>query len=438
MAQAIDVLAEFPPKLEPLFDQQYDHYVIWGGRDGCKSWGVAQYLILAGTQREERILCARETQQSISESVHQLLEDTVNRLQLDRAYKVQQTSIKGPYGTEFVFAGLKHNVNQIKSFERINKIWVEEAQSVSKHSWDTVLPTIRTAGAKVYITFNPRLASDDTYQRWILNPPPKTCVIKIGWEDNLWLSEISRTRIEHMRATDPQGFAHIYGGECQTDVEGAIFGNEMKAALAENRITQVPYNKARPVDTAWDLGFGDLTAIWMVQAYEGFYNFIDYIEGDGLTIADYVAKLQAKGYVYGTDWLPHDSVDTIIHQRLGGSGNREMSIEMLLRQAGRKVRIAPKGFITDRINAARTVFPNCRFDAANCAKGLDALRFYQWGPTNEHGGRKRDPLHSWASHASDGFTIAALAVKAPKIEHEERQAIPVRPPRIPGPFVPFG
>ncbi len=317
-------------------------------------------------------------------------------------------------------------------------IWVEEAQTVSKNSWDVILPTIRKEGSEVWVSFNPKLSSDDTYRRWVLDPTPGTKVVKIGWEDNRWLSERSRVAIASMQEKDPQGFAHIYGGECQTDVEGAIFGNEMKAALAEDRITQVPYNKARPVDTAWDLGYGDLTAIWLVQAYEGFHNFIDYIEGDGLTIADYVAKLQVKGYVYGVDWLPHDSVDTIIHQRLGGTGNREMSIEMLLRQAGRKVRIAPKGFINDRINAARTVFPNCRFDAANCAKGLDALRFYQWGPTNEHGGRKRAPLHSWASHASDAFTIAALAVKAPKIEHEERMAIPVRPPRIPGSYSPFG
>lgn len=406
----IDVLAEFPPKLEPLFDPQYDHYCIFGGRDGCKSWGVAQFLILAGTQREERILCARETQQSISESVHQLLEDTINRLQLDRAYKVQQTSIKGPFGTEFVFAGLKHNVNQIKSFERINKIWVEEAQSVSKHSWDTVLPTIRTAGAKVYITFNPRLASDDTYQRWILNPPPKTCVIKIGWEDNLWLSEISRTRIEHMRETDPDGFRHVYGGECQSDVEGAIFSQELKLARSQGRIGEIPYNRSRPVETAWDLGYGDMTAIWFVQAYDGYFNFIDYIEGDGLTIADYLVKLQQKQYLYGIDWVPHDAVDTIIHKNLA-AGDRSRSIEQLMRAAGRNVRITQKLLVTERINAARTIFPQCRFDEAKCQKGLDALQYYQWGPVNEHGGRKREPLHSWASHGSDAFCVAAVAIR---------------------------
>jgi len=454
---------EFPRKLRPLFDPQYDAYVIYGGRDGTKSWGVARALLEMGTQAPERILCARETQQSIQESVHQLLEDQIKQMNMGHLYNVQKKTIIGigaAAGTEFFFAGLKHNVDGIKSYERITKIWVEEAQSVSKHSWDVVLPTIRTEGAKIYVTYNPELSTDNTHVRWVLNPPPNTWVQKIGWEDNRWLSRISIARIEHMRATDPIGFAHVYGGECKSSVVGAIFKNEMAAALADGRIGQVPYNKALPVQTAWDLGFGDLNTIWFLQPYDGWYNFIDYAQGRGLTIADWIVTLQTKGYVYGTDWMPHDAIDAIIHHKLSGTGDRTMSIEQLARAAGRKVRIVPKLLITDRINAARTIFSRCRFDQEKCADGLQALRHYQWegdtcsecqgtgklqgttcpichgtGQADPEKKKKKEPLHNWASHGADGFQAAAVAIKAPP-EKEER---PTPPPRLrPQTYIPFG
>jgi phage terminase large subunit len=221
-----------------------------------------------------------------------------------------------------------------------------------------------------------------------------------------------RVLAEDCKREDPVKYQQVWMGEPGGDVEGAVFAAELKRALEEGRIGNVPYNRTRPVDTAWDLGFGDLTAVWFIQSYDGYYNFIDYLEGDGLTIADYLAKLQNRGYVYGTDWLPHDAVDTIIHHKLAADKSR--SIEQLMRAAGRKVRIVPKMLVADAINAARTMFPQCRFDAGRCADGLQALRHYQWGPVNEQGIRKREPLHNWASHAADAFRGAAVSMKQPK------------------------
>jgi phage terminase large subunit len=194
----------------------------------------------------------------------------------------------------------------------------------------------------------------------------------------------------------------------------------MKAATADGRIGKVPYNRAHPVHTVWDLGFGDPTSIWFVQVYDGWFNFIDYLEGDQLEISDYLIQLQNKGYLYGTDWLPHDGVDTIIHHKM--AGDRSMSIEMLMRQAGRKPRIVPKMLVTDQINAARTIFPQCRFDEGKCADGLQALRHYQWPALSVDGVAQRKPLHNWASHASSAFCGAAVAVRQPK-------APPVAAPR---------
>jgi phage terminase large subunit len=429
-----EIVAQFPEKALFLAEP-HPYKILYGGRDGTKSWCAAQQLILNGAERKIRWLCARETQKSMADSVHKLLGDTIERLGLQRRYTVKESEIVGSNGTEILFAGIK-NAKNIKSYESCDGVWVEEAQVVSKASWEILLPTIRKSGSEIWVTFNPELDTDDTYVRWVLKPPPGAKVVKIGYEDNPWISDISRARIAHLRRTDPIAFDHIYGGNCKSSVEGAIFAGEIAKAVEEGRIASVPYNRTKPVDTVWDLGFSDLTTVWFVQSYGGYYNFIDYLQGDGLTISDYVVKLQNRGYMYGVDWLPHDAVDTIIHRRLAG-GDRTMSIEMLMRAAGRNVRMVPKMLITDGINAARTVFPQCRFDASKCADGLQALRHYQWAPVKERGAaapeslshlanRGPEPLHNWASHAADAFRGAAVALKQPDQEWEQPSPNPNR------------
>ena len=419
--------AEFPEKLAFLFEP-HDAKVLYGGRDGIKSWSIARALLVMGAENKLRFLCARETMKSLAESVHQLLEDQITNLGLASYYRVEKARIvgkvmhsNGMYGrplpfpgpSEFVFAGLRHNVNEIKSFESLDGVWCEEAANISKNSWEVVIPTIRKDGSEIWISFNPELETDDTFKRWVMTPPPGTVVVKTSYHDNVWLSEISKARIAHLKATDEAAYLNIYEGMPKSSVEGAIFGPEMKAATADGRIGQVPYNRARPVDTIWDLGFGDPTSIWFLQAYDGWYNFIDYLQGDRLEIADYIIQLQNKRYLYGIDWLPHDGIDTIIHGNLAGA-DRRMSIEMLMRQAGRKPRLVPKMLITDQINAARTIFPQCRFDLVKCADGIQALRHYQWPALSAEGVSQRKPLHNWASHASSAFCGAAVAVRMPK------------------------
>ena len=431
---------EFPKKLEFLFEP-HRHKGIYGGRDGAKSWSVSRALVLMGAGNKLRWLCARETQKSISESVHQLLEEQISRMGLRGEFQIDKTRITGrrlhstglygrpcelPGYTEFVFAGLRHNVNEIKSLEGLDGMWIEEAQSVSQNSWDVVVPTVRKEGSEVWATWNPGLATDATHKRWILNPWPDAVVVKTTYADNIWLSETSRNEIAVMRDADPAKYRHIYGGECITDVEGSVFGREMAQVDAEHRIRSVPYNRAYPVDTIWDLGFGDPTSIWFVQAYDGWFHFIDYLQDDHLNIAEYVIKLQNRGYVYRTDWLPHDGIDTIIHQPLAGSADRSMSILELVRRAGRKAEVIRKMYITDQLNAARTIFPACRFDSEKCADGLQALRHYRWPALSAQGVGQRTPMHDWASHAASAFCGVAVAIRQPKAPR------PPDPPRRPG------
>ena len=133
---------EFPVKLQCLF-QSARYKVLWGGRGGAKSWGIARALLIIGANKATRVLCAREFQTSIRDSVHKLLCDQIGAMGLTDFYEITDRTIRGKNGSEFNFVGLKNNVANVKSYEGVDICWVEEAQSVSGRSWATLIPTIR-------------------------------------------------------------------------------------------------------------------------------------------------------------------------------------------------------------------------------------------------------------------------------------------------------
>src|SRR6185437_15618646 len=165
MASAHQIEANFPEKLSYLFKPKR-YKVAYGGRGGAKSWGFARALLILGAQKPLRILCTRETQKSIGDSVHKLLDDQIKLLGLEKFYEVQKSAIIGANGTEFIFAGIRQNVHNLKSYEACDICWVEEAQTVSKSSWDVLVPTIRKEGSEIWVSFNPDLETDETYQRF--------------------------------------------------------------------------------------------------------------------------------------------------------------------------------------------------------------------------------------------------------------------------------
>lgn len=409
--------AEFPAILQPLFAPAR-YKITYGGRGGAKSWSIARALLILGAQKKLRILCARETMRSISESVHHLLETQIDALGLHSRYTVEKATIRGTNGTEIIFAGLRLNVANIKSTEDVDIVWVEEAQAVSKHSWETLIPTIRKAGSEIWASFNPELETDDTFRRFVLNPPPGAVVIKLNWRDNPWFPDVLRAEMEHLRATDPDAYDHVWEGNCIRNVEGAVYAKELRALDQSGRICRVPYDASKPVHTFWDLGYGDSTAIWCAQVVGFEYRLIDYIESNRQSLADYLRDLQTRPYVWGTDYLPHDA-------RAGQLGTGR-SIEDMMRAAGRKVQIVPKLSVADGINAARTIFPQCWFDGDKCADGLQALRHYRYGIVQTLGSPTREPLHDWASHGSDAFRYFAVGIKAPQRTAPPPQARPNR------------
>ena len=179
---------DFPYKLQFLFESMR-YKCAWGGRGSSKSWSFARALLVLGVKQPTRVLCAREFQNSISQSVHKLLSDQIIDLRLESFYEITQNTIRGQNGTEFAFVGLKNNVANIKSYEGVDICWVEEAQSVSKTSWNVLIPTIRKEQSEIWVTFNPELETDETYQRFVVSPPENCLSVKVNWQDNPWFPD---------------------------------------------------------------------------------------------------------------------------------------------------------------------------------------------------------------------------------------------------------
>ena len=221
------------------FDPLYDHHrtkVFWGGRGAAKSWEFARALLVQGCEKPKLIICAREYQTSIEDSVHRLLASQIQLLGMESFYTVQQQIIRGVNGTEFVFKGIKNNINNIKSFEGADVCWVEEAQNVSERSWDVLIPTIRKAGSEIWVSFNPEDEMDATYQRFVLHPPPDAYVRKVNYDENPWFPDELRAEMEECKRTNYAKYLHIWEGECNTDYEDSIIMPEWFEAAKDAHI----------------------------------------------------------------------------------------------------------------------------------------------------------------------------------------------------------
>jgi phage terminase large subunit len=413
LAQAIGK-AEFPEKLSCLFEKSR-YKVLYGGRGGAKSWGVARALLILAAKDPLRILCAREFQTSLKDSVHKLLCDQIQALGLETFYDVTQATIRGINGSEFNFVGLKNNVANVKSYEGVDICWVEEAQTVSRSSWNTLVPTIRKQDSEIWVTFNPELETDETYQRFVIHTPNNAIVQKINWNDNPWFPEPLREEKDQLKIRDIQSYNTVWEGMCRVAVDGAIFADQMQQAEFDGRITKVPYDASKPVHAVFDLGWADHTAIWFLQFIGMETRLIRYIQDTQKTMTHYLATLQTFGYVYDTIWLPHDAQN----KTLAAAG---MTIEQIVRNAGFKTRVLDRVPIVDSINAARTIFPKCYFDRENTAEGLQCLRHYRYEVDPDTKQFSRNPLHDHYSHGADAFRYIGLMIQEPRKTRQRPQS----------------
>lgn len=417
--------AEHGGDLAPMGDLKHARFkVFYGGRSAGRSWSVCRAALLIGMgggpagQLPEglRVLCGREIQNSLADSIKKELSDQIGKLGLDGYYEILDATIRGrkgttAAGTEFLFEGLRRNTNKIKSFAGIDLFIGEEAQPISMASWKDLIPTIRKVspggplgmGAEFWINFNPELETDETYQRFVVQPPENAIVIKTNWRDNPWLPPSMVEDMKADRARSEDLYLHVWEGECRYNLEGSVYADELREVQEQGRVGEHEYSRGCPVSVYFDLGHADYTSIWFVQRIGWEFAVIDFYQNNRKHIDHYLEVMQSRGYIYDVVWLPHDAARSDI-------GSKMTVMEQIEAKGySGRVRRVPKLTVEDGIQAVRTVFPSCQFDRARTAEGMKMLRNYTYAidPVTKQLGSK--PLHNWASHAADAFRYFAVA-----------------------------
>lgn len=355
-------------------------------------------LLARGRAKPERILCTREVQKSIAESVHQLLKDQISVLGMEDFYEVQQNYIKGANGTQFAFHGLSgQTATSIKSFEGTTICWVEEAQTITKRSWDLLEPTIRAPGSEIWVSFNPDMDTDETYKRFVMTEQPSSIVTKMNWQDNPWRSTVLDAAREKMRIESPDDYAHIYEGECRPAVEGAIYYNEVSKLKSSGRLCNVPYDPMLKVHVITDLGFNDYMSLILAQRLGSEIRIIRYIEDRMRYIPSYHQELVDLKLNYGKLYLPHDGKA----KHVTGS-----SAEEQFRALGWDVEIIPDIGLEQGIRKTREVFPRFLIDKTHAGDLVSRLGRYRRRVNSE--GQASTPVHDDESHGADGTRYLAI------------------------------
>jgi phage terminase large subunit len=391
---------DFPEKLGLLF-KPARYKVCHGGRGGGKSWAFARALLLEGADHPERVLCTREVQKSIKDSVHQLLCDQIKAMGLEGFYRITRDEITGENGTRFIFSGLSDQTSDsLKSYEGVTKVWAEEAHAITRRSWDLLIPTIRAPGSEIWVSLNPQLDTDETFVRFVLSPPEGAVVVQVNHGDNPWFpSVLEQERLEFLRQVElgvrtRDEYDNIWEGKCRAAVEGAIYAREVADLQAGGRYCRVPHDPMLPVHCVYDLGWNDAMVVGMWQKSPMGLMLIDSLIVSHTTYSDVVAALEQRKYRWASDWLPHD----------GKHKNPQTgeSAATLLTRLGRKVREVPDVGVEGGIKATRQAFGRLWIDnmTGDNVKVLHALKRYRRvvsSTTNEPG----PPLHDDASHAAD-------------------------------------
>lgn len=415
-----DAPVAFPAKLRPLF-KPARYKVARGGRGSAKSWGFARALLAMGADRCIRVLCAREVQASIKESVHQLLKDQIEAMGLGPEYDVYETEIRGKNGTLFAFAGLlQHTVTSIKSYEGFDYVWVEEGQTVSNRSWRVLIPTIRKDGSEIWVTFNPELDTDDTYVRFVENTPPDCVLIEMNWRDNPWFNDVLNAERLHDKRTLPkEDYDNIWEGKCRSSVIGAVYAQEVAEMHAEGRVCLLPADPKLKTHVILDLGWNDSMFTILAQRHLSSLRVIETIETDHKTYQWLSAELRTRHHNWGKVWLPHDGAHA--------TPQTGLTARQVMRDLNWKTALVPNLPVETGIRMARQVASRVYLDKTKAAGNVTRADGVVIGSLGEclkryrrHINSKTDeagtPVHDRWSHGADGYRYLSLV--ADKLTNE--------------------
>lgn len=211
------------PALRDFWLKPARNRVLYGGRASSKSWDAAGFATFLANTYRLRFLCVRQFQNKIEESVYTLLKTQIDRFGLNPQFRVLDNKIVSrKTKSEFLFYGLWRSIDEIKSLEGIDVLWIEEAHNLTEEQWKILEATIRKQGSQIWVIFNPKLSTDFAYKRFVTNPPPNTVVRKINYDENPFLSATMREVIEAAKAEDYDEYLHVYEGVPKDDDDDAI------------------------------------------------------------------------------------------------------------------------------------------------------------------------------------------------------------------------
>lgn len=417
---------EIPEVYDFLFTPSR-YKIVYGGRGGGKSENIARALLALGMIEPEGVLCARELQVSIRESVHSLLEQTINEFaEFQNFYQVKQKEIVGKNGTFFIFKGLKHNISEIKSLHGIRRCWIEEAQVVSDKSWETLIPTIREEGSEIWASFNPKNPTDPTYQRFVLRKRDNAIVREVNYYDNPFFPKVLEDERLDLQQSDPEAYEHVWLGKFDTRYSGSVYAK----FINQNQIKTVEYDPQRPIFTSWDLGYDDATAVVFYQMARNEIQVIDYYEANFEDIQHYCEVLygaeiivdtrspetgkvlkwhfgerlseERSGYNYSgaRHYVPHDAAYKL--QAAAGRSIVEQAAEF-----GVTLHVVQATNQQASEQALRKTLPKCWFDLDKTKDLVHALMNYHYEYDEDKKIYDKVPVHDWSSHAADAMEMMA-------------------------------
>lgn len=392
-----------------------------GGRGSGKSHFFAELGIESCLIKPTRMVCLREIQKSIKQSIKLLLEDKIRSMDVaEQFYEPLETEIRARNGSLIIFQGMQnHTADSIKSLEGFDIALLGEAQSFSQYSLDILRPTIRKDGSEIWAEWNPE--TEDVPIDQLLrgsNRPKDSIVVESNWRDNPFFPEVLRREMEEDKARDYDKYLHIWEGHYRRTLDGAVYAKEIRKAYEDGRVCKVLPIPGKPVDWFLDLGHRDHTALWGGQIQISEYRIVRFYQNRGEKLQHYADYIKSTGLPIGTIWLPHDADQ----ERLVGKTIAQAFRDLM---PGVKVRVIPRmAKKAIGIEAVRRIFPNCYFDEEHTRDGMKALGRFKYDVDPDTGGYSQNPEHDENSDAADAFAQLALSLQEARKPSPQTYAAP--------------
>lgn len=387
---------QMPAWARVLFEKQWRYISVRGGRGSGKTKNFARALVMRSTVEPLRVLCTREVQMSIRDSVYATIVQEIRELGLESQFNILSNEIRSKKGGMFIFRGLaSETIDSIKSLANIDIAWVEEAQAVSRKSFEMLFPTIRAEGSQIWLSWNPELETDAVYQLVVKEGLPKCANLFVNFDQNPWFPEVLRLEEQHMLAHDPVRHRHVWLGEPLPAVEGAIYFDQIMKMTAEGRIRPMTFDDQLQRYAIFDLGFNDAMTCGISQKTSMDIRTLDYIENNKVSLAWFDSELRGRG---------HDPSNTIIalpHDGRHKSLQTGLSPQEIMSMYGWSVEIVDNIGVENGIRVARELMDVWYVDEHRCSQLLERLKRYA---RNKHG----HPVHDENSHGADMMRYTAV------------------------------